>query len=267
MKYDDPEKLYKIIQYIKTTEPYLTKEEILASFEIHPNCGDTILMIPARSSSKRVKNKNIYKINGIPLIAYTILLGKQLKQIDRIIVSTDSIEFAEIAKEYGAEVPFLRPKSLSLDNSSLGNLATLVVDYVSLIERRARRRIITMLPTNPFRNLNDMQKLLEEVDNCSHMCSGFNVNVDISKICVSSQTGLKFIEPYIKKPLPKHNCYKHTGMLSSINMYYKHKYGRSFKFYNITNPIELIDIDSMDDIKLAEIIIKENIYDFGFKLC
>ena len=75
----------------------------------------SICIIPARSGSKRIKNKNIQKINGLPLIAITIRIAKKSKLFKRIIVSTDCPKIALISKKYGAEVPFLRSKKLSDD--------------------------------------------------------------------------------------------------------------------------------------------------------
>ena len=67
----------------------------------------------ARGGSKSVKNKNIRHLGGVPLIAHTIRETKKSKFITDYIVSTDSSEIAETAKEYGANVPFLRPKKLA----------------------------------------------------------------------------------------------------------------------------------------------------------
>ena len=69
-----------------------------------------IALIPARSKSERLKNKNILKIGKYPLLAIPILAAKKARIFDKIIVSTDSQKYAQIAKKYGAEVPFLRPK-------------------------------------------------------------------------------------------------------------------------------------------------------------
>ena len=78
----------------------------------------TILaVIQARSGSKGIKNKNIYKINGHPLIAYSIYAAKKCSLITDVIVSTDSIRYAKIAKKYGALVPFIRPKNISGDKT------------------------------------------------------------------------------------------------------------------------------------------------------
>ena len=75
----------------------------------------TICIIPARSGSKRIKNKNIRKINNIPMLGTTIQIAKKSKIFKRIIVSTDTEQIAKIAMEYGAEVPYLRSKKLAND--------------------------------------------------------------------------------------------------------------------------------------------------------
>ena len=74
-----------------------------------------IAIIPARGGSKRIPNKNIKLFNGKPIIAYSIEAAKKTGIFDKIIVSTDSEEIAEIAKNYGAEIPFMRPNELADD--------------------------------------------------------------------------------------------------------------------------------------------------------
>ena len=76
-----------------------------------------VALIPARKGSERLKNKNIVLLAGKPLIAHTISAALKTKIFDQIIVSTDSRKYASIAKKYGAEVPFLRPKIFSKSNS------------------------------------------------------------------------------------------------------------------------------------------------------
>ena len=78
-----------------------------------------IAIIPARGGSKRLPRKNIKEFNGKPLIAWSITVALKSKIFDKVIVSTDDEEIAEIAKRYGAEVPFIRPKSLSPRSKSI----------------------------------------------------------------------------------------------------------------------------------------------------
>ena len=82
------------------------------------NRNKIVAIIPARSGSKGVPDKNIMNIQGRPLISYSIMAALKSKLIDRVIVSTDSDHYAEISKRYGAEVPFLRPKEISQDGST-----------------------------------------------------------------------------------------------------------------------------------------------------
>ncbi len=76
-----------------------------------------VALIPARSGSKRVPDKNIRPLAGHPLIAYTIAAALNSGVFTDVIVSTDSEQYADVAKYYGAEVPFLRPDALAGDQS------------------------------------------------------------------------------------------------------------------------------------------------------
>ena len=77
-----------------------------------------IAIIPARSGSKGLKNKNIRELNGKPLLAYSIEVAKASSLFDEIMVSTDSEKYAEISKSFGANVPFLRSESNSSNKAS-----------------------------------------------------------------------------------------------------------------------------------------------------
>ena len=81
-----------------------------------------IAIIPARGASKRIPKKNIKNFFGKPLIAYSITVALESKLFDKVVVSTDDNEIARIAKEYGAEVPFIRPPALSDDFTGTGEV-------------------------------------------------------------------------------------------------------------------------------------------------
>ena len=76
-----------------------------------------LAIIPARSGSKGIKDKNIINLNGKPLIAYSIEAGLKSKYIDKVVVTTDGEEIAKVARAYGAEVPFMRPDYLASDTA------------------------------------------------------------------------------------------------------------------------------------------------------
>ncbi len=111
-----------------------------------------IAIIPARSGSKSIKDKNIVRYKGKPLIYHTIRAALKSKLISRVIVSTDSKKYQKISEKFGAEVPFLRPKKFSNDNS-------LDYDYIShatkfLIREKYYPDLIVLLrPTTPDREI------------------------------------------------------------------------------------------------------------------
>jgi len=108
-------------------------------------------VIPARSGSKGIPNKNIRHLCGKPLIYYTIKAALASRFIQRVIVSTDSIHIADIAKAYGAEVPFLRPAELVMDETP----RVLVIRHaVRLLEQQYGVKndiVVTLQPTSPLR--------------------------------------------------------------------------------------------------------------------
>ena len=79
---------------------------------------NNVALIPARSGSKRVVNKNISPLDGHPLIAYTITSALESNIFDNVIVSTDSDEIKKVSEYYGASVPFIRPEEYSKDISA-----------------------------------------------------------------------------------------------------------------------------------------------------
>jgi len=121
---------------------------------------DIVALIPARSGSKGVINKNIMLFNGIPLIAYSIAAAKKTKLIDRVIVSTDSEVYAEIALKYGAEVPFLRPKNISGDNATDQQFFSHAIDWLKENELFIPKFIAHLRPTTPIRDPQILDKAL-----------------------------------------------------------------------------------------------------------
>jgi len=89
-----------------------------------------IAIIPARGGSRRIPKKNIKDFFGKPLIAYSIEVALASKLFDRVIVSTDDESIADIAKEYGAEVPFIRPSELSDDFTGTGAVVKHALEYL-----------------------------------------------------------------------------------------------------------------------------------------
>lgn len=116
-----------------------------------------IAIIPARSGSKGLVDKNIKELNGKPLIAYTIETAKMSNVFDYIMVSTDSEKYAEISREYGAKVPFLRCEANSTDNADSWDVVKEVLDNL-----QEKYDIIVLLqPTSPLRTAENIKEALD----------------------------------------------------------------------------------------------------------
>ncbi len=112
---------------------------------------DTLAIIPARGGSKGIPRKNIRDFAGYPLIAYSIAAGLQAQSVTRVIVSTDDQEIAEVARQSGAEVPFLRPAEFAQDNSTDLPLFEHALHWLSLHESYHPDVVVQLRPTSPIR--------------------------------------------------------------------------------------------------------------------
>jgi CMP-N-acetylneuraminic acid synthetase len=121
----------------------------------------TLATICARGGSKGVKGKNVKLLAGHPLIAYTIAQAKRCDFLDRLVVSTDSPEIAAVARDYGAEVPFLRPAELALDTSAKVPAIQHAVREVERELGHAVDYVVDLDPTAPLRSVEDVRKCWE----------------------------------------------------------------------------------------------------------
>lgn len=115
-------------------------------------------IIPARSGSKGIKNKNIVNLSGKPLIYYTIKAAFKSRKFEKIIVLTDSKNYAKIAKSFGAEIPYLRPKSNAMDKSTDNELYTYMLKFFRRKNIDTPNFFAHLSPTQPFRQNNVIQK-------------------------------------------------------------------------------------------------------------
>lgn len=120
----------------------------------------TVCIIPARSGSKRIKNKNIIEIEDEPIIAKVIKLAKKSKLFERIIVSTDSLKIAKISKKFGAEVPFLRSKKLSDDFTPTYKV---LIDCIKKIKSYDHKYHVCIYPTAILINKQDLKKAFKKI--------------------------------------------------------------------------------------------------------
>ncbi len=120
-----------------------------------------LAIIPARSGSKSVPHKNIRLINGKPMLGYSIEHAKESKYINRIILSTDSEAYANLGKEYGAEVPFIRPLQYATDTALDIDVFYHCLNYLKKCEGYHADIVVQLRPTYPIRNVEDIDAMIE----------------------------------------------------------------------------------------------------------
>jgi len=119
--------------------------------EVSPIGYTVYAIIPARVGSKAVPKKNIKLLGGYPLIAFSIVAAQLSREIGRVVVSTDSEEIGDIAKRFGAEVPFLRPPDLARDNSTNIDFIHHAIGWFDEREGNQPDILVQLLPTTPLR--------------------------------------------------------------------------------------------------------------------
>jgi N-acylneuraminate cytidylyltransferase len=118
-----------------------------------------VALIPARSGSKGVQNKNLQELGNRSLLEWSIRAASQTERISRVIVSTNSTEYAGVAKRVGADVPFIRPESISQDKSTDYEFVKHALDFF-YSEGRIPDLIVHLRPTTPFRDPKIMNQVI-----------------------------------------------------------------------------------------------------------
>jgi CMP-N,N'-diacetyllegionaminic acid synthase len=140
--------------------------------------NNVIAIIPARSGSKSLIDKNIRLLSGHPLIAYSIAIVKLSQKIDRVIVSTNSQRYADIAKQYGAEVPFMRPDKYSTDAATDKGFLVHAMSWIKENEESVPEYWVHLRPTTPLRSVEIVDSAINEImqsKNATSLRSGHKV--------------------------------------------------------------------------------------------
>ena len=125
------------------------------------NIGRVCALIPARSGSKSVKDKNIRIMNGKPMLAYSVIHANEAKSVDSVFVSTDSTIYADIAKSYNAEVPFLRPAEYATDTSLDIDVFRHFLNWLTENNYELPEILVHLRPTHPIRNSFDIDNMIQ----------------------------------------------------------------------------------------------------------
>ena len=222
---------------------------------------ETIAIIPARGGSKGIPRKNIADLAGKPLIAYSILAARHAELIDRVVVSTEDEEIAEVAKAWGAEVPFLRPKEMAKDTCGIGEAISYTLSQLG--NTGAKRALVELYPTSPFRTAAFIDEMLGILFN------GYSTVTTVKKVFFDPQ----FL--YIRNDETKEliNLLGETGSIPNWKQYYRQysilmanlpQKPEKHYYHVLTDKCMLIDIDTTEDLRWAESVIRNGLFDFGF---
>lgn len=223
-----------------------------------------VAIIPARSGSKGLKDKNIKFLNGKPMIAYTIEAAVKSEVFETVIVSTDSEEYAEISRKYGAEVPFLRSETNSSDIASSWETVKEVIE--NLKKKGCEYETFALLqPTSPLRDYKDIlmaYKYMEEkrAEAVVGVCEA-----EHSPLWCNTLPQSKSLQNFQRFDINKNRqrlepYYRINGAiyLSKINTFLENENIYTCKSYAyVMSKMHSIDVDDDMDFKMAQFLIQE----------
>lgn len=229
-----------------------------------------LCIIPARSGSKQIKNKNIIKIGNKPLIYYTISFAKKLKFVDKIIFSSDSNKYIKIAKSFGMKDFSVRPKYLSNDNALMANVVKYELKQEYKNFKNIYDSVLILQPTSPFRNKKIFYKAFKILKN-----SLYDSVISISevrdhpfrmkKILKKSNRVINFMnlnkECLIsRQQLPKVYIRAGSMYFTKVNAFLNSNSLLGKKVYGfIVNEKFKINVDNFEDLLLAKYFINKKI--------
>lgn len=223
------------------------------------NAEKILVLIPARGGSKRLPGKNIRLLGGKPLIAWTIDIVKDTPDICDILVSTDDLDIADVARAAGAYVPWLRPAELATDMASSVDVALHALDWYEG-ERGAVDGLLLLQPTSPFRRQETIDRGIQLFRQNNHRSVIGVSPADSHPLWCFKIEGTK-MRPFMEGGLLQRSqdlpaAYVINGAFYLVTPNDLRRY-RSF--YNdttlplvINHPEESIDIDTEWDWKIAE---------------
>jgi len=231
-------------------------------------------VIPARGASKSVPRKNIKLLGELPLIAYSILAAKESRRLDRCIVTTEDEEIARIAASYGAEIPFLRPPELALDETTDLPVFEHCLQWLKDEESYVPDVVVQLRPTAPFRTA-------EHIDEAVELLLETPEADSVRSVCMAGQHPLKmwglrngWLESYVppqiygigeaynrpRQQLPR--AYIQNGAVDVIRtsvIAENHSMSGRHILAFIMEELDSVNIDSLLDWALAESLLQQKL--------
>ena len=220
---------------------------------------ELIAIIPARGGSKGVPRKNVRLLGGKPLVAWSIEAALKSGVVDRVFVSTEDEEIADISRRWGAEVPFLRPAALAGDTSLVGDAISNMVDRLF----KGGCPIwgyLTLYPTSPFREKAMFQAARDALkDGCASFVTVHSTGHEDSFVTMDGQGVVSPLSVSRRGEARGHYA-KPLGLLSAKP--YDRRSGPNH-VWKVDDPVQCIDLDTERDFQLAEQVLAEGLYSYA----
>ena len=224
---------------------------------------NTVAIIPARGGSKGIPRKNIKELCGKPLITYIIETALRVRELDRVIVSTEDKEIAEVARKYGAEVPFMRPEELARDETPTLPVLQHAVKYLEEKENYKPDIVVLLYATSPLlkhEKVSEAIKLLKArgfdsvlsvVEDRGHYW--IKRGEDYERLYPKVLKNRQFTEPLLKENGAIYLCKRDLLMKENTMV------GGKIGFLKMQKE-ESIDIDEPLDFEIAEFFMRRREY-------
>lgn len=224
-----------------------------------------LALIPARGGSKGLPRKNILALCGRPLIAWTIDAALKAQHVDRVIVSTEDPEIAEVARNHGAEVPFMRPIELAQDNTLGMDVQIHALQWLRENENYEPEYSLVLQPTSPLRTSEDIDGIVEMAVNKNALAAIGLIHVNHHPYLMKCMDAKGRITPFVfnemqlanRQSLP--NVYAPNGalFLAKTALILERQTMETEQTYGYIMPTERsVDIDSQWDLDVAEMALQ-----------
>ena len=226
-------------------------------------------VIPARGGSKGIKYKNLQEISGKPLIAFTIEASMSSKLVTRTVVSTDDPKIADLAKQYGADVPFMRPSAYATDTAKSIDVALHAITECSAIYGECYDFFVLLQPTSPFRtaeHIDEALLMLMEDSNADSLISVREVANDCHPYYVYSIKASNRCFPFIesttigrRQDLP--SAFVRNGAIYAVKSQYLQRHRRLISEHNIAYMMtdeDSVNIDTELDLAFARSLVSKS---------
>lgn len=234
-----------------------------------------LAIIPGRGGSRGLPGKNIRPLGGLPLIAHSIRLAKMCPEIARTIVTTDSEEIAAVAREYGADVPFLRPADLAQDETPMWPVLRHALNAIETMEARRYGSVLLLDPTSPGRLPADVAQAvaaLEKDKNAVGVIGVSEPHFNPRWVCVESAA-----DGYMRQSFPGDKVYTRrqdvpvTYRINGCLYLWRRDHvagSAEMRLYDLPHRMVVISeeravhIDELHDFRIAEMLVREKLIRF-----